>query len=62
MGICIDFEFFLFSVRKIDGIFVFGKPATSVVAMGSNVFDIFRLSDALCKLGWNLNTLQFPSG
>ncbi|KAM7343999.1 sphingosine-1-phosphate lyase isoform 1-T2 [Cochliomyia hominivorax] len=49
-------------IRKIDGIFVFGKPATSVVAMGSNVFDIFRLSDALCKLGWNLNTLQFPSG
>ncbi|TMW40433.1 hypothetical protein DOY81_014487, partial [Sarcophaga bullata] len=48
-------------IRKIDGIFVFGKPATSVIAMGSNVFDIFRLSDALCKLGWNLNTLQFPS-
>ncbi|EDW60688.1 sphingosine-1-phosphate lyase [Drosophila virilis] len=49
-------------VRQIDGIFVFGKPATSVIAMGSNVFDIFRLSDALCKLGWNLNPLQFPSG
>lgn len=49
-------------VRKIDGIFVFGKPATSVIAMGSNVFDIFRLSDSLCKLGWNLNALQFPSG
>ncbi|TDG50578.1 hypothetical protein AWZ03_002882 [Drosophila navojoa] len=49
-------------VRQIDGIFVFGKPATSVIAMGSNVFDIFRLSDALCKLGWNLNALQFPSG
>ncbi|EDW10304.1 sphingosine-1-phosphate lyase [Drosophila mojavensis] len=49
-------------VRQIDGIFVFGKPATSVIAIGSNVFDIFRLSDALCKLGWNLNALQFPSG
>lgn len=53
---------FNFSIRKIDGIFVFGKPATSVIAMGSKVFDIFRLSDALCQLGWNLNTLQFPSG
>uniref|UniRef100_A0A1A9UGZ6 sphinganine-1-phosphate aldolase n=1 Tax=Glossina austeni TaxID=7395 RepID=A0A1A9UGZ6_GLOAU len=49
-------------VRKIDGIFVFGRPATSVIAIGSHVFDVFRLSDALCKLGWNLNTLQFPSG
>ncbi|KAH8375338.1 hypothetical protein KR200_009755 [Drosophila serrata] len=49
-------------VRDIDGIFIFGKPATSVIALGSNVFDIFRLSDSLCKLGWNLNALQFPSG
>uniref|UniRef100_A0A1L8EHT5 sphinganine-1-phosphate aldolase n=2 Tax=Haematobia irritans TaxID=7368 RepID=A0A1L8EHT5_HAEIR len=50
------------ALRKIDGIFIFGKPATSVVAMGSNVFDIFRLSGELCDMGWNLNTLQFPSG
>ncbi|XP_073813890.1 sphingosine-1-phosphate lyase [Musca autumnalis] len=50
------------ALRKIDGIFIFGKPATSVIAMGSTVFDIFRLSDVLCKKGWNLNTLQFPSG
>ncbi|XP_050325134.1 sphingosine-1-phosphate lyase isoform X1 [Bactrocera neohumeralis] len=50
------------AIRKVDGVFVFGKPATSVVAIGSKVFDIFRLSDALCKLGWNLNALQFPSG
>jgi len=49
-------------VRDINGIFVFGKPATSVIALGSTVFDIFRLSDSLCKLGWNLNALQFPSG
>ncbi|XP_036334273.1 sphingosine-1-phosphate lyase [Rhagoletis pomonella] len=49
-------------IRAVEGVFVFGKPATSVVAIGSNVFDIFRLSDALCKLGWNLNALQFPSG
>ncbi|XP_017108341.2 sphingosine-1-phosphate lyase [Drosophila bipectinata] len=49
-------------VRDINGIFVFGKPATSVIALGSKKFDIFRLSDSLCKLGWNLNALQFPSG
>ncbi|XP_014087909.2 sphingosine-1-phosphate lyase [Bactrocera oleae] len=50
------------AIRKVDGVFVFGKPATTVIAIGSNVFDIFRLSDALCKLGWSLNALQFPSG
>ncbi|KAJ8412806.1 hypothetical protein AAFF_G00117570 [Aldrovandia affinis] len=47
--------------RKVDGLFVFGQPEVSVVALGSNVFDIFRLSNALTTKGWNLNTLQFPS-
>lgn len=49
------------AMRKIDGIFVFGKPEVSVVAIGSEVFDIYRLSNALTTKGWNLNTLQFPS-
>uniref|UniRef100_A0A3P8VUJ2 sphinganine-1-phosphate aldolase n=1 Tax=Cynoglossus semilaevis TaxID=244447 RepID=A0A3P8VUJ2_CYNSE len=48
-------------IRKIKGIFVFGDPEVSVVAIGSDVFDIFRLSNALTSEGWNLNTLQFPS-
>ncbi|XP_037897065.1 sphingosine-1-phosphate lyase-like [Glossina fuscipes] len=38
-------------LRKIDGIFVFGQPTTSVIAIGSHLFDVFRLSDALCKVG-----------
>lgn len=50
------------NLRKIEGIFIFGTPATSVIAIGSTVFDIFRLSDQLCEKGWNLNALQFPSG
>lgn len=45
----------------MPGIFVFGQPITSVIAIGSNDFDIYRLSTALGKLGWNLNVLQFPS-
>lgn len=49
-------------LRNVKGIFIFGTPATSVIALGSRQFDILRLSDALCRLGWNLNTLQFPSG
>ncbi|XP_042358066.1 sphingosine-1-phosphate lyase 1 isoform X2 [Plectropomus leopardus] len=48
-------------ISKIKGVFVFGDPEVSVVAMGSDVFDIFRLSNALTSKGWNLNTLQFPS-
>uniref|UniRef100_A0A8C8JIV6 sphinganine-1-phosphate aldolase n=1 Tax=Oncorhynchus tshawytscha TaxID=74940 RepID=A0A8C8JIV6_ONCTS len=48
-------------IRKINGVFVFGDPEVSVVAIGSDVFDIFRLSNALTSKGWNLNTLQYPS-
>ncbi|XP_075226838.1 sphingosine-1-phosphate lyase [Lycorma delicatula] len=49
-------------LRKIDGIFIFGKPETSVIAIGSNKFHIYLLSEALGKKGWNLNPLQFPVG
>ncbi|KAM3863302.1 sphingosine-1-phosphate lyase 1 [Diretmus argenteus] len=48
-------------ISKIEGVLVFGDPEVSVVAMGSDVFDIFRLSNGLTSKGWNLNTLQFPS-
>lgn len=48
-------------ISKIKGVFVFGNPEVSVVALGSDDFDIFRLSNALTAKGWNLNTLQFPS-
>ncbi|KAM4599324.1 sphingosine-1-phosphate lyase 1 [Fundulus diaphanus] len=48
-------------IKKIHGVFVFGNPEVSVVAIGSEVFDIFRLSNALTAKGWNLNTLQYPS-
>ncbi|XP_067876512.1 sphingosine-1-phosphate lyase 1 [Heterodontus francisci] len=48
-------------LRKIKEIFIFGKPEVSVVAIGSETFDIFRLSNAMTSKGWNLNTLQFPS-
>uniref|UniRef100_A0A0P4W7E3 sphinganine-1-phosphate aldolase n=1 Tax=Scylla olivacea TaxID=85551 RepID=A0A0P4W7E3_SCYOL len=47
--------------HKIPGIFVYGKPDVSVVALGSNEFNIYILSDRMTKRGWNLNALQFPS-
>lgn len=46
----------------MDGIFIFGRPVTSVIALGSNDFHIYRLSEALGAKGWNLNPLQFPTG
>ncbi|XP_016911425.2 sphingosine-1-phosphate lyase [Apis cerana] len=49
-------------LRKLKGIFIFGTPATSVIALGSNDFHIYKLSEALNTKGWNLNTLQFPCG
>ena len=49
-------------LRTLDGIFIFGTPATSVIALGSNDFHIYALSEGLNTKGWNLNTLQFPSG
>lgn len=49
-------------LRRMKGIFIFGQPVTSVIALGSNDFQIYRLSSALRERGWNLNVLQFPSG
>ncbi|XP_026484234.1 sphingosine-1-phosphate lyase [Vanessa tameamea] len=49
-------------LRKIEGIFIFGKPATTVIAFGSKKFDVFKLAEKLHKKGWSLNALQFPSG
>ncbi|XP_071440323.1 sphingosine-1-phosphate lyase [Hetaerina americana] len=49
-------------LREMEEIFVFGKPGASVIAIGSNVFHIYLLSEGLTKRGWNLNPLQFPCG
>lgn len=45
----------------MNNIYVFGTPMTSVIAVGSRDFAIYRLSQALNARGWNLNALQFPS-
>lgn len=48
-------------LKKIEGIKVFGEPEVSVVAFGSDVFDIYRVGSELTKKGWNLNSLQYPA-
>ncbi|XP_038061565.1 sphingosine-1-phosphate lyase 1-like [Patiria miniata] len=50
----------LTELKKIKGIFVIGDPKVSVIALGSNDFDIYRLFGGLTKKGWSLNNLQFP--
>ena len=47
-------------LKKIPGIYILGAPKLSVIAIGSKDFDIYCLSGALTKRGWNLNSLQFP--
>ncbi|XP_066582338.1 sphingosine-1-phosphate lyase isoform X2 [Prorops nasuta] len=47
-------------LRKLDSLYIFGTPATSVIALGSKQFSIYRLLEGLNKKGWNLNPLQFP--
>lgn len=54
------FSYFFSRLRKIDSIFIFGKPEVSVLSIGSDTFDIYRLSNFLAAKGWNLNVLQFP--
>lgn len=48
-------------VRRIPGVRIQGASDVSVVAFASDQFNIYRLSDALGKRGWNLNALQFPA-
>ncbi|XP_073541959.1 sphingosine-1-phosphate lyase 1 [Phyllobates terribilis] len=53
-------RFIIKELQKMKEIFIFGNPEVSVIAIGSKVFDIYRLSNSLTAKGWNLNTLQFP--
>ena len=49
-------------IKKLPGIVVYGNPQGSVFGFGSTLIDIYILSDRLKKLGWVLNSLQFPAG
>ncbi|PIO28197.1 hypothetical protein AB205_0051490, partial [Aquarana catesbeiana] len=54
-------RFIIKELQKVKEIVIFGNPEVSVIALGSDKFDIYRLSNSLTAKGWNLNTLQFPS-
>jgi len=48
-------------IKANNKLFVLGSPIMSVVAIGSNEFDIYRVSEEMGKKGWHLNNLQHPS-
>lgn len=47
-------------IMQIPGLIVIGTPATSVIALRSDVFDIYLVGSFMNKKGWNLNILQNP--
>jgi len=49
-------------LKNCEGIFIYGEPLLSVIAIGSKDLNIFQLSNELHKLGWCLNPIQYPSG
>lgn len=49
-------------ISKIDDVFIYGDPLMSVIAVGSNSFNVLEMSEQMTRKGWNLNTLQFPPG
>ena len=48
-------------IEEIPELFVIGRPDMTVVALGSNVVDIFEVNDIMSSKGWHLNALQRPN-
>jgi tyrosine decarboxylase MnfA len=47
-------------INAIDGIYVLGKPAMSVLAIASNKLDVYEIADEMTARGWHLDRQQFP--
>uniref|UniRef100_K3WGG0 sphinganine-1-phosphate aldolase n=1 Tax=Globisporangium ultimum (strain ATCC 200006 / CBS 805.95 / DAOM BR144) TaxID=431595 RepID=K3WGG0_GLOUD len=48
-------------IKKIDGLFVLGDPQVMVICFGGKGLNILKVSDAMAKKGWSLNSLQHPA-
>jgi sphinganine-1-phosphate aldolase len=48
-------------IKKIEGLYVLGKPDMTVIAFGSTDIDIYKLNDVMTSKGWSLNALHKPS-
>jgi len=49
------------SIKKIEGLYVLGKPDMTVIAFGSREVDIYKVNDVMTTKGWSLNALHKPS-
>ncbi|ESO11563.1 hypothetical protein HELRODRAFT_166568 [Helobdella robusta] len=47
-------------INEIDGLYAL-KSETSILVIGSNDFNVYRLSDHMSKKGWSLSPLQYPT-
>ena len=47
-------------IKQIKDLFILGNPLW-VIAIGSNVVDIYRVMDFMSEKGWSLNALHKPS-
>ena len=49
------------NISLIKGLKVFGDTKAMIVCFGSEEINIYRIGDAMTKLGWSLNSLQNPA-
>ncbi|MEM7036809.1 MAG: aspartate aminotransferase family protein [Bacteroidota bacterium] len=48
-------------IEAIDGLDIVGNPDMSLLAFGSEEFDIYALGDELNMMGWHFDRQQFPA-
>ncbi|ROU06328.1 pyridoxal phosphate-dependent decarboxylase family protein [Lysobacter enzymogenes] len=48
-------------IERIGGLHVLGKPDLSVIAFGSDEFDIHAVGDAMQQRGWHISRLASPA-
>ena len=51
----------LFSIKEIPELFIIGRPDMTIIALGSDILDIFEVNDIMSSKGWHLNALQRPN-
>jgi len=52
---------YLEGIERIGGLHVLGKPDLSVIAFGSDEFDIHAVGDAMQQRGWHISRLASPA-
>ncbi len=50
-----------FGVDAIEGIHIMGDPAMSLLAIGSDILNIYEIGDEMGLRGWHLDRQHFPS-